>query len=51
LEKEHFAKSPPPERGLEAQYLGEMPWSSRATAIRPDARYVEGMGGNVKVPA
>jgi hypothetical protein len=47
-ETEHFAKSPPPERGLEAQCLGEMPWVGRATAIRPDGCYVERVAGNVK---
>jgi hypothetical protein len=48
LEIGHFAKSPPPERGPEAQCLGEMPWIGRATAIRPDESYVEETGKNVK---
>jgi hypothetical protein len=45
----HFAKIPPPERGLEVQCLGEMPWVGRATAIRPDESYVASAGGEVKV--
>src|SRR5262249_57200243 len=40
-EIEHFAKRPSPGERVEAQCLGEMPWISRATAIRPDGSYVE----------
>jgi len=35
-----FRQKPSTRRAGEAQYLGEMPWVSRATAMRPDQRYV-----------
>jgi hypothetical protein len=40
MEMGHFAKSPRPGERAEAQYLGEMPWVSRATAMMPDHLYV-----------
>ena len=34
-------------RASELQYLGDMPWVSRATAMRPDNRYVASGSGPV----
>jgi len=46
VEIRHIAKSPPLEAGL--QCLGDMPWISRATAIRPDRGEVVSDHVNVK---
>jgi hypothetical protein len=35
-----FAQKPSARRAVEVQCLGEMPWVSRATAIKPDAGYM-----------
>jgi hypothetical protein len=34
-------------RAGELQYLGDMPWVSRATAMRPDSRYLASDAGDV----
>jgi hypothetical protein len=44
-----FRQTPPTRRAVEVQYLGEMPWVGRATAIKPDARYMIDVSSEVNL--